>query len=252
MALLRKHIEEYYKKLFGREERGELRLDRNFWETEGSLSEAEAATLVEPFIEKEIKNALDDMNISSAPSPDGLPVEFYKCFWEQVKSPVLEMFGKLYNGDLDLSRINYGLISLIPKLKEANNIKQCKPICLLGVDYKWFTKVLTMRLTVVSDNIINKIHTTFLPGRNILEGVVVLHETLHEMRRKKGKGIIMKLDFEKAYDKVSWPFLMEVLERNFFPLKWIELIQHAVTGGRVGINLNREPGNFFRTLKGLK
>jgi hypothetical protein len=91
-----------------------------------------------------------------------------------------------------------------------------------------------------------------LPGRNILEGVVVLHKTLHEMRRKKGKGIIMKLDFEKAYDKVSWPFLMEVLERNFFPLKWIELIQHAVTGGRVIINLNREPGNFFRTFKGLK
>jgi hypothetical protein len=51
-----------------------------------------------------------------------------------------------------------------------------------------------------------------LPGGNILEGVVVLHETLHEMIRKKRKGIIMKLDFEKAYDKVSWPFLMEVLE----------------------------------------
>jgi hypothetical protein len=76
------------------------------------------------------------MNISSAPGPDGLPVEFYKCFWEQVRSPVLEMFGKSYNGELNLSMINYGLISLIPKLKEANNIKQYKPIYLLGVDYK--------------------------------------------------------------------------------------------------------------------
>jgi hypothetical protein len=44
-----------------------------------------------------------------------------------------------------------------------------------------------------------------------LEDVVILHETLHEMRRKMMKGIIMKLDFEKSYDKVSWPFLMEVL-----------------------------------------
>jgi hypothetical protein len=76
--LLRKHIEEYYKKLFGREERGELRLERNFWESEGSLSEA--TILVEPFTEKEIKNALDDMNTSSTHGPDGLPVEFYKCF----------------------------------------------------------------------------------------------------------------------------------------------------------------------------
>jgi hypothetical protein len=120
------------------------------------------------------------------------------------------MFRKLYNGELDLSRIKYGLISLIPKLKEANNIKQYRPICLLGVDYKWFAKVLTMRLTAVANSIISKTHTSFLPGRNILEGVVVLHETLHEMRTKKKKWVIMKLDFEKAYDKVSWPFLMGV------------------------------------------
>jgi hypothetical protein len=120
------------------------------------------------------------------------------------------MFRKLYNGELDLSRIKYGLISLIPKLKEANNIKQYRPICLLGVDYKWYFKVLTMRLTTVANSIISKMHTSFLPGRNILEGVVVLHETLHEMRRKKKKWVIMKLDFEKAYDKVSWPFLMGV------------------------------------------
>jgi hypothetical protein len=50
-------------------------------------------------------------------------VKFYKCFWDQAREPVLEMFEKLYNGELNLSRINYGVISLIPKLKEANNIK---------------------------------------------------------------------------------------------------------------------------------
>jgi hypothetical protein len=112
------------------------------------------------------------------------------------------MFEKLYNGELNLSGMNYGLISLIPKLKEANNIKQYRHVCLLGVDYKVFTKVLTMRLTAMPDSIISKTQTVFLPGRNILEGVVILHETLHEMRRKKRKGIIMKLDFEKTYDKV--------------------------------------------------
>jgi hypothetical protein len=165
---------------------------------------------------------------------------------------VLEMFGNLFNRELDLSRINYGLISLIHKLKEANNIKQFRPIYLLGVDYKWFTKVLTMRLIVVADSIISKTQTTFLPGRNIVDGVVVLHETLHEMRRRKRKGMIIKLDFEKVYDKVLWPFLMEVLERKFFPVKWIEWIQQVVTGGRVGINLNGDPGNFFRTFKGLR
>jgi hypothetical protein len=55
---------------------------------------------------------------------------------------VLEMFRKFHRGELNLSRLNYGLISLIPKIKEANNTRQYRPICLLGMDYKWFTKVL--------------------------------------------------------------------------------------------------------------
>jgi hypothetical protein len=112
--------------------------------------------LVKPFTEQEVKVALDDMKSNSAPGPNGLPAEFYKCFSDQVKSPMMEMFQRFYMGELNLSRLNYGLISLIPKLKETNNIKQFRPICLLGVDYKWFTKVLTRRLTTVSESIIGK------------------------------------------------------------------------------------------------
>jgi hypothetical protein len=54
----------------------------------------------------------------------------------------------------------------------------------------------------VANRTIKPTQTTFLPGRYILEGVVILHETLHELRRKRQSGIILKLDFEKAYDKV--------------------------------------------------
>jgi hypothetical protein len=75
-----------------------LRLEKKLWETEGALFEAEAATLVEPFSEQEIKDALDDMNANSAPGPDGLPAEFYRCFWDQIREPVLEMFDKFYRG----------------------------------------------------------------------------------------------------------------------------------------------------------
>jgi hypothetical protein len=92
------------------------------------LSESEAETSIKPFSEQEIKVALDDMKKNSAPGLDGLHVQFYKCFWNHVREPVMEMFNKFYVGELNLSRLNYGLISLIPKLKEANNIKQYSPI----------------------------------------------------------------------------------------------------------------------------
>jgi hypothetical protein len=65
-------------------------------------------------------------------------------------------------------------------------------------------------------------HTAFIPGRYILDGVLIIHEILHELRVRKKKGIVLKLDFEKAYDKVNWSFLHDVLRRKKFDTKWIE------------------------------
>jgi hypothetical protein len=112
--------------------------------------------------------------------------------------------------------------------------------------------VLTNRLTKVVVALISNTQNAFIPGKNILEGVAILHETIHELKRKKQKGIILKLDFKKAYDKVQWSFMLEVLEKKKFPPKWIEWIYQIVSGGRVGIDFNGEPGEFFRTYKCLR
>lgn len=66
------------------------------------------------------------------------------------------MFQDFWKGHLDIKRLNYGMITLVPKLKEANTIKQYRPICLLNVDYKIFTKVLTNRLVPVARKVIKK------------------------------------------------------------------------------------------------
>jgi hypothetical protein len=63
------------------------------------------------------------------------------------------------------------------------------------------------RLTGIPEELIRPSQTAFMPGRNIMEGVVILHETIHELHMKKMNGVILKLDFEKAYDKVKWSFL---------------------------------------------
>jgi hypothetical protein len=208
-------VEKYYKELFGAEMEGSIELGDNFWAEDGKLTEIEADDLIRPFTIEELEEALKDMDVNSAPRPDGQSVGFYREFWNELKITVLEMFQCLYRGELNLSRLNYGMISLIPKIKDANNIKQYRPICLLNVDYKWFTKVLTMRLTPYADKLISKTQTTFILGRYILEGVVILHEILHEVRSQKSQGIILKLDFGKAYDKVHWGFMFEVLKKPF-------------------------------------
>jgi len=120
-----------------------------------------------------------------APGLDGFSTLFFKEFWDHCKLDILEMLNELHKESLNLSRLNYGIIAFIPKVKGAVNIKQYRPICLLNVIYKIFTKVLTVRLTKIATKVIGESKTAFIPGRYILDGVVVLHEVLHELQRKK-------------------------------------------------------------------
>ena len=99
----------------------------------------------------------------------------------------------------------------MPKIQEANKIQQYRPICLLNVSFKIFTKVATVRFNSVVDHIISHTQTTFMQGRNILEGIVILHETVMSCTGKNKVGVILKIDFEKAYDKVRWDFLLQTL-----------------------------------------
>jgi hypothetical protein len=168
-----------------------------------------------------------------APGPDGFPAEFYQVFWSLIKNDLMAMFRDFHNGDLPLFRLNFGIITLLPKEQEAKRIQQYRPICMLNVRFKIFTKVLANRLSLVAGKVISSSQSAFLPGRNILEGVVILHETLHEINRKKQKGIILKLDFEKAYDKVNWGFLQQVLRMKGFSNRWCQWIDQIVTGGSV-------------------
>jgi hypothetical protein len=142
----------------------------------------------------------------------------------------MAMFRDFHAGDLPIFCLNFGVITLLPKEQEAKKIQQYRPICMLNVSFKIFTKVLANRISSLACRIIRPSQTAFLPGRYILEGVVILHETLHELQRKKQKGLILKLDFEKAYDKVNWTFLQQVLRMKGFSGKWCQWIKKIVRG----------------------
>jgi hypothetical protein len=147
------------------------------------------------------------MEHNKAPDLDEFPAEFYQSCWEIIKEDLVTLFKEFHHGDLPLYSLNFGMIVLLPKCREATKIQQYRPICLLNMSFKIFTKVSTNRVTKVAHKTITPSQTTFLPERNIMEGVIVLHETIHEMYRKKQNDIIFKINFEKAYDKISWSFV---------------------------------------------
>jgi hypothetical protein len=113
----------------------------------------------------------------------------------------MALFKDFYEDKLPLFSLNFGTITLLLKQKEATHIRQFRPIGLLNVSLKIFTKVMVNRLTGIATRLINPSQTAFIPGRNIMEGVVMLHETIHELHKKKMSGVILKLDFEKVKDR---------------------------------------------------
>lgn len=87
--------------------------------------------------------------------------------------------------------------------------------------------------------------TTFIQGRRIHDGVLALHEIIHEVKIRRHKVVFFKIDFHKAYDMLSWDFLREALHRKGFDDRWITRVMQLVCYGRTMININGESGTFF-------
>ncbi|XP_062188905.1 uncharacterized protein LOC133892218 [Phragmites australis] len=249
---LKKFITNYYKGLFGEPDSNNFSMIESFIDDIAQVSQLENDVLTAEFSEKEVRAAIFQMEHNKAPGSDGFPAEFYQVFWELIKHDFMPLFNEFHKGSLPLFSLNFGIITLLPKQKEATQIQQFRPICLLNVSFKIFTKVLTNRIALVAQKVIQPSQSVFMKGRNILEGVVILHETIHEMHRKKLDGVILKLDFEKAYDKVKWSFLQQTLRMKGFSPRWCKWIDQIVRGGSVSVKVNDDVGNFFQTKKGLR
>jgi hypothetical protein len=82
--------------------------------------------------------------------------------------------------------------------------------------------------------------------------VVAAREIIHHTVKGGEKGVVVKLDYEKAYDSVSWQFLEEILESRGFGQKWIKWVMSLVKGGSISIGVNDESSAYFKAGKGLR
>ena len=218
------HATEYYRNLFGPASGNTFPLNENLWKCDEKVSKTDNFELKKPFSESEIKDALFQMEKNKAAGPDKIHADFYQHCWEIIED-VIEMFAEFHAGILDVSRLNYGIITLQPKVQDTERIQQYRPICLLNCIYKWITKVLNLRLESIADKLILVNQTAFMKERDIMNGIMALHEILHETKRKGEVGIVLKLDFEKTYDKVCWDFLFDCLKMRGFCEKWCSWIK---------------------------
>jgi hypothetical protein len=165
---------------------------------------------------------------------------------------VLQILNDFALGRVDIARLNFGILSLIPKVPGAENIKQFRPIALINIIFKLVSKAFAVRLSPMAHRVIWQAQTAIIKGRFIQDGPLALHEIIHELKTKKLQAVLLKLDFEKAYDRVNWSFLREALLRKGFDAGYVHHIMRLVSGGQTTISINGEVGPYFHNKRGVR
>ena len=220
-------VQTFYKRLFSQpknECEPQLKRILNNLET-AKVSSVEAKGLEHELSIEEIGQALKQMKNGKRQGIDGYPVEFLKNFWKKLKFFVLKAYKWSYTkGEMSISLWRC-LISCIPKANKPRIfLKNWRPISLLSRVYKILSSAIANRLKGVLDKLASR--NWLISGRYIGENIRLIYDLLHYTEKENIPGLTMLVDFEKAFDSVSWTFLYRVLEFLNFGTsfkKWIKL-----------------------------
>ena len=140
---------------------------------------------------------------------------------------------------------------LIPKKARAEDLRDFRPINLVGSLYKWLAKVLANRLKKVVGKVVSKAQGAFVKRRQILDAVLIANEAIDSVLKNNENGILCKLDIEKTYDNVDWSFLLTTMQKMGFGEKWIGWIKWCISTASFSVLVNGTSTGFFQSSRGL-
>jgi hypothetical protein len=210
--------------------------------------------LMAPFTAEEVKKALWSIGDLKAPGPDGLHAIFYKRFWDMLGDDLIKEVLAAVNNIAVPEGWNNTTIVMIPKIDTPEKVAQFRPISLCNVVYKVISKMLANRLKGYLLEIISEHQSAFVPGRMITDNILLAYESIHAMKRKKGKkGLCaVKLDMHKAYDRVEWRYLEKIMIKMGFTRRWVDLIMACVSSVNYNVRFNSMETDVFLPTRGIR
>ncbi|XP_071900993.1 uncharacterized protein [Coffea arabica] len=145
------------------------------------------------------------------------------------------------------------LLVLIPKIESASQWRDFQPISLCNVGSKIISKILANHLNRLLQDLILPWQTGFVPRRGIFDNILLAQELIHELdRRLVDPNLVLKLDLDKAYDRVDWSFLLFMLRQFGFDEQVVDLLFRTFSNSWFSILINGEAVGFFKSTQGVR
>ncbi|XP_039143982.1 uncharacterized protein LOC120281134 [Dioscorea cayenensis subsp. rotundata] len=161
-----------------------------------------------------------------------------RIFWDTVSADVVLLCEDFYWHHANLDRINWASITLIPKVDAPESPGDFGPISLINSSLKIISKVLANRLSKVMNLLVDKEQSAFLKGRCILDNIATAEELIFSIHKRRLSGHILKVDYNKAFDRVDWDFLLDLLKVRGFGDRWIGWINCILLSSKAIILVN--------------
>ncbi|KAL2224639.1 UNVERIFIED_CONTAM: putative mitochondrial protein [Sesamum indicum] len=199
------------------------------------------------------REAVFSIEPESVAGPDGFGAIFYHTCWDRVSKDVFSAVTEFFRGIAMPKSFTASTISLIPKTASPASWSEYRPISLCNVTNKICTKLMSIRLGHVLPKVISPSQSGFVPGRLLSDNVLLAQELIHSLESHRPEAnVIFKLDMAKAYDRVNWEFLFQVLRLKGFPQRWVDLVANVVSNCWFSVLVNGEHAGFFHSTRGLR
>ncbi|RYR51488.1 hypothetical protein Ahy_A06g026507 isoform A [Arachis hypogaea] len=205
--------------------------------------------------DEEVKKAVFSMGSLKAPGPDGLNGLFYHKYWDVISKEVCEAVRSFFKNGYIPECIGETIVVLIPKTKNPESLNQLRPISCCNFIYKILARVIVLRLKGIMEKIISPIQSAFVGGRLIQDNLVIVQEIYHSLNKKGRNGsqdMAVKLDMNKAYDRVEWDFLERVITAFGFHERWVRLVMECVKSANYQFKINGDLSRKVKPQRGLR
>ncbi|XP_027120510.1 uncharacterized protein [Coffea arabica] len=208
--------------------------------------------LKSPSVE-EVHKVICSLDPQSAAGPDGFGGGFYQSCWECIKDDFMDAVKDFFAGATMPRGFSSTTITLLPKKEGACEWKDFRPISLSNVSSKIISKILSTRINQFLPKLILEFQTGFIPGRGIQDNVLLAQELILDLDKKlRHPNVILKLDMEKAYDRVEWGFLLYMLREFGFKEGVVDLIFRLISNVWFSVLVNGELTSVFKSTRGVR